>query len=110
MTPAAFRRGGNIVSTAQAQAMLDAGYGVNLPIVDTQLGLAYHKIGTWYDNPGGRWEQGVAFFLPLNMELVVLVNSPVDGHDGQQDGNFLYSVVWDAYLLNIVQIPRPSEP
>ena len=105
---AAFRRGGNIVSTAQAQAMLDAGYGVNLPIVDTQLGLAYYKIGTWSNN--GQWEQGVAFFLPLNMELVVLVNSPVDGHDKQQDGSFLYSVVWDAYLLNIVQIPRPSEP
>jgi len=104
---AAFRRGGTIVSTAQAQAMLDAGYGVNQPIVDTQLGLAYHKIGTWYDNPGGRWEQGVAFFLPLNMELVVLVNSAVDG---QQDDNFLYSVVLDAYLLSIVQIPRPSEP
>ena len=104
---AAFRRGGTIVSTAQAQAMLDAGYGVNQPIVDTQLGLAYHKIGTWYDNPGGRWEQGVAFFLPLNMELVVLVNSAVDG---QQDENFLYSVVSDAYLLSIVQIPRPSEP
>jgi CubicO group peptidase (beta-lactamase class C family) len=103
---AAFRRGGTIVSTAQAQAMLDAGYGVNQPIVDTQLGPAYHKIGTWYDNKG-RWEQGVAFFLPLNMELVVLVNSPVDG---QQDDNFLYSVVSDAYLLNIVQIPPPSEP
>jgi CubicO group peptidase (beta-lactamase class C family) len=102
---AAFRRGGTIVSTAQAQAMLDAGYGVNQPIVDTQLGPAYHKIGTWSNN--GQWEQGVAFFLPLNMELVVLVNSPVDG---QQDDNFLYSVVSDAYLLNIVQIPRPSEP
>jgi hypothetical protein len=49
----------------------------------------------------------MAFFLPLNMLLVVLVNSPVDG---QQDDNFLYSVVSDAYLLNIVQIPRPSEP
>ena len=102
---AAFRRGGTIVSTAQAQAMLDAGYGVNLPIVDTQLGLAYYKIGTWSNN--GQWEQGVAFFLPLNMELVVLVNSAVDG---QQDDNFLYSVVLDAYLLSIVQIPRPSEP
>jgi CubicO group peptidase (beta-lactamase class C family) len=102
---AAFRRGGTIVSTAQAQAMLDAGYGVNQPIVDTQLGPAYHKIGTWSNN--GQWEQGVAFFLPLNMELVVLVNSPVDG---QQDDNFLYSVVSDAYLLNIVQIPRLSEP
>jgi CubicO group peptidase (beta-lactamase class C family) len=103
---AAFRRGGTIVSTAQAQAMLDAGYGVNLPIVmDTQLGPVYHKIGTW--SHSGHWEQGVAFFLPLNMELVVLVNSPVDG---QQDDNFLYSVVSDAYLWNIVPIPRPSEP
>jgi CubicO group peptidase (beta-lactamase class C family) len=107
---AAFRRGGTIVSPAQAQAALDAGYGVNLPIkVDTQLGPVYHKIGTW-DN-GSQWEQGVAFFLPLNMELVVLVNSPVAPVDGQQDdGNFLYSIVSDCYLWNIVQIPRPSEP
>jgi CubicO group peptidase (beta-lactamase class C family) len=107
---AAFRRGGTIVSPAQAQAMLDAGYGVNLPIkMDTQLGPVYHKIGTWDNSSqwGFQWEQGVAFFLPLNMELVVLVNSPVAG---QQDGNFLYSVVSQAYLWNIVQIPRPSEP
>jgi hypothetical protein len=34
----------------------------------------------------------VAFFLPLNMELVVLVNSPVGPAD-----QFLYTVVWDAY-------------
>lgn len=105
---AAFRRGGTIVSTAQAQAMLDAGYGLNRPVVvDTQLGPVYHKIGTWANSNTGQWEQSVAFFLPLNMELVVLVNSPVDG---QQDDNFLYSVVLDAYLLNIVQIPPPSEP
>jgi CubicO group peptidase (beta-lactamase class C family) len=105
---AAFRRGGTIVSTAQAQAMLGAGYGLNRPVVvDTQLGPVYHKIGTWANSNTGQWEQGVAFFLPLNMELVVLVNSPVDE---QQDDSFLYSVVSDAYLLNIVQIPRPSEP
>ena len=105
---AAFRRGGTIVSTAQAQAMLDAGYGLNRPVVvDTQLGPAYHKIGTWYDTPSGRWEQGVAFFLPLNMELVVLVNSQVDE---QEDDNFLYSVVSEAYLLNIVPIPPTTKP
>ena len=76
-------------------------------MVDSQLGPAYHKIGTWHDTPSGRWEQGVAFFLPLNMELVVLVNSQVDE---QEDDNVLYSVVSEAYLLNIVPIPRTSKP
>ena len=48
--------------------------------------------GAGADHSGHR-EQGVAFFLPLNMELVVLVNSPVG--EGPT-GHFLYTVVSDA--------------
>ncbi len=97
---AAFRRSGAIVSTAQAQAMLDDGFGIDWS-VPTPLGRYYAKNGFWYNNLG-QTEQGVAFFLPRNMELVVLVNSPV-GPAGQ----FLYTVVSDAYAANIVELRVP---
>jgi hypothetical protein len=99
-----FRRGDSIVAAAQAQAMLDNGFGQNPPIVDTPLGPVYHKIGNWGTD---RWEQGVAFFLPLNMELVVLVNSTVGGNT---DDQFLYELVSTAFMAHIVEIPRPVEP
>jgi CubicO group peptidase (beta-lactamase class C family) len=94
-----FRRGGSIVSTAQAQAMLDQGFGIDWT-VPTLLGTYYAKNGFWY-NGSGQMEQGVAFFLPQNMELVVLVNSPVgEGPRGQ----FLYTLVSQAYTTSIEQL------
>jgi CubicO group peptidase (beta-lactamase class C family) len=98
-----FRRGGSIVTAAQAQAMLDDGFGQNPQIAQTPLGPVYHKIGTW-GTDSDRWEQGVAFFLPLNMELVVLVNSTVGGI---QDGQYLYTLVSNAFLAHIVELPVP---
>ena len=99
---ATFRRSGTIVNTAQAQAMLDDGFGIDWS-VSTPLGPYYAKNGIWNDNSGHR-EQGVAFFLPLNMELVVLVNSPV----GQgPTGQFLYTVVSDAYTAHIEELRVP---
>jgi hypothetical protein len=59
----------------------------------------YAKNGFWISS-SGQWEQGVLFYLPLNMELVVVVNSPV-GRAAQ----FLYSIVETAYTNNIVGIP-----
>jgi hypothetical protein len=90
---AAFR-GGRIVSTAQAQAMLDGSFGIDWTVA-TPLGRYYAKNGFWYNGSGQR-EQGVAFFLPLNMELVVLVNSAVG-----PDDEFLYTVVSNAYTAHI---------
>jgi len=99
---AIFRRSGAIVGTALAQAMLDDGFGIDWS-VPTPLGNYYAKNGIW-SNDSGRREQGVAFFLPLNMELVVLVNSPVgEGPAGQ----FLYTVVSDAYTAHIEELPVP---
>jgi CubicO group peptidase (beta-lactamase class C family) len=97
---ATFRRSGAIVSPAQAQAMLDGGFGIDWS-VQTPLGRYYAKNGFWYDG-SGQTEQGVAFFLPLNMELVVLVNSPV-GPTGQ----FLYTVVSDQYVAHLEEILLP---
>ncbi len=68
------RRTGTIMSTAHAQQMLDAGFGIDVKL-PTPLGTLYNKNGRW--TSGGRDEQALAYFLPQGMELVVLTNSPV---------------------------------
>jgi CubicO group peptidase (beta-lactamase class C family) len=68
-----FRRAGTIVSTAQAQEMLAASFGIDW-IGGTALGTYYAKNGGWGN---GQLEQCAAFFLPNEMELVVFVNSPI---------------------------------
>ena len=70
-----FRRSGTIMSPAAAQTVLDAGFGLNWTAA-TALGTYYAKVGGWYDG-SGHMEQGIAFFLPQEMELVLLVNSPL---------------------------------
>ena len=70
-----FRRSGTIMSQADAQTLLDDGFGINWTVT-TPLGTYYAKICTWSDG-SGHMEQGVAFYLPQEMELVLLVNSPV---------------------------------
>lgn len=102
---ASFRRGDVIVSTAQAQAMLDDEFGIDWK-ASTPLGTYYAKNGFWYDG-SGQMEQGVAFFLPQNMELTVLVNSPVgegSAAGGGPPGQFLYTIVSEAYIAHIVEL------
>jgi len=70
-----FRRSGAIMSTSDAQTLLDDGFGIDWTVV-TPLGSYYAKNGRWWDG-SGHMEQSVAFYLPLEMELVLLVNSPV---------------------------------
>lgn len=89
------RRRGTIMSPLQAQVMLDAGFGIDWT-VSTLLGPYYAKNGFWYDS-AGQMEQAVLFYLPREMEFVLLVNSPV----GSQP-EFLCSLVADAYTNNIV--------
>jgi CubicO group peptidase (beta-lactamase class C family) len=90
-----FRRSGSIVTPARAQAMLDAGYGIDV-IQSTPLGNLYGKNGGWADG-AGRTEQCVAFFLPEDMELVAFVNSPI-GNPAQ----FLLGTVTNLYAAHIV--------
>jgi hypothetical protein len=76
-----FRGGGGILTPAAAQAMLDDGFGVDpltgnsaLPAALTTLaGNVYCKPGNWND-PNKQDEQSLAFLLPEDMELAVLVN------------------------------------
>lgn len=72
----AFRRGGSIVGEAQAQAMLDAGVGVD-GVRKSALGNYYMKNGKWQQGEGfaQQTEQALAYFLPGDMELVALANS-----------------------------------
>jgi len=89
----AFRRKGTIMSTAQAQTMLDQGFGIDVK-QSTPLGTLYNKNGRWGKN--GKEEQALTYFLPQDMELVVLTNSPVGS-----PGKFFRGVVSDLYLANI---------
>jgi len=89
-----FRRQGTIMSAAAAQAMLDASFGIDL-IETTSLGLLYNKNGLWGAG-SGQTEQSLAYFLPNDMELVVLANSPI-GNPGQ----FFRDVVTKLYVDNI---------
>ena len=70
-----FRRKGSIVSVAAAQGMLDNGFGIDLAM-QTPLGTLYNKNGLW-GNAGKQIEQSLAYFLPRDMELVVLADSPL---------------------------------
>jgi Beta-lactamase len=91
-----FRRNGTIMSPAAAQTLLDDSFGIDWTMT-TPLGTYYAKNGMWSDSAGHK-EQSVAFYLPGEMELVLLVNSPVTSED-----TFLYTVVSNAYTNNIVE-------
>src|SRR5215469_7604729 len=94
-----FRRKGTIMSSAAAQAMLDDSFGIDV-IEATSLGTLYNKNGLWASG-AGQTEQSLAYFLPRDMELVVLANSPI-GNPGQ----FFRDVVTNIYLANIApEIP-----
>jgi CubicO group peptidase (beta-lactamase class C family) len=92
-----FRRKGTIMSTTKAQKLLDNGFGVDV-VQNTPAGMLYNKNGLWQNGSGplARVEQSLAYFLPEDMELVVLANSPVG-----IPAKFFRSVVSDIYLANL---------
>jgi hypothetical protein len=102
---ATIRRGGTILSPEQAQIMLDNHFGIDY-FPTTNLGTFYAKVGGI--NDGMHEEQGVAFYLPLDMELVVLVNSPVTADLPVSD--FLYSWVSSAYTNNVKPATTAASP
>lgn len=71
-----FRRSGKIVSQAKARAAIEARLGIDR-VLDTPAGKLYEKNGLWRERefPSGGAEQAVAYYLPNDMELVVVVNS-----------------------------------
>jgi len=94
-----FRRQGTIMTTAAAQTMLDNSFGIDL-IESTKLGTLYNKNGFWVSG-SGQTEQSLAYFLPRDMELVVLANSPIGASN-----QFFRDVVTNIYLDSIApEIP-----
>jgi hypothetical protein len=92
-----FRRAGKIMSPAEAQTMLDDGFGIDLVGISTPAGKLYNKNGLWHDGgSNSRTEQSLAYFLPENMELVVLANSPIGNPE-----KFFRDVVTQVYVDNI---------
>ena len=74
--------------------MLDDGFGIDVRM-ETPLGTLYNKNGLWQDG-SGQVEQSLAYFLPQNMELVLLTNSPV-GNPAQ----FFRDKITNIYTANI---------
>jgi len=89
-----FRRKGTIMSVGAAQAMLDAGFGIDLAM-PTPIGTLYNKNGLW-GNAGNQIEQSLAYFLPRDMELVVLANSPLSS-----PAEYFRDAVTNIYVDNI---------
>jgi hypothetical protein len=81
--------------------MLEDGFGIDWIVSTSAGGSYYSKNGSW-ENANGQQEQGVLFYLPEDMELVVLVNSPVCWRFVPKQTiwipEFLYSVVSACYL------------
>lgn len=90
----AFRRKGTIMSTTQAQAQLDDGFGIDQRM-GTPLGTLYNKNGRWTD-AAGREEQCLAYLLPQDMEMVVVANSPIGS-----PAKFFRDYVTGIYLQSI---------
>jgi CubicO group peptidase (beta-lactamase class C family) len=91
-----FRRKGTIMSQAKAQGMIANMFGLDEHLT-TPAGDLYNKNGRWTQyGPNGPTEQGVAYFLPENMELVVFVNSMVGPKQ-----EFLRGAVDTLYLNNL---------
>jgi hypothetical protein len=107
-----FRRGSGILTGDAPQQMLDNGFGVDplcgssaLPTaLSTSAGNVYCKPGDW-TGPNNRDEQTLAYFLPEDMELVVFVNSTVDGQTGATNPNLFRQVVTQAYVNSLVAAP-----
>jgi hypothetical protein len=89
-----FRRQGSIMSPAAAQTMLNDGFGIDV-IESTPLGTLYNKNGLWRSG-AMQTEQSLAYFLPRDMELVVLANSPIGAAN-----KFFRDLVTGIYLDNI---------
>jgi hypothetical protein len=91
----AVRRKGVIMSAARAQVMLDNEFGID-STDSTPIGPIYRKKGYWQSS-SSQVEQSLVSFMPRNMELVVLVNSPIGSK-----GLVLESLVNDALMANML--------
>lgn len=96
-----YRYTGKIVSTGEAGSAIANRYGLD-GRWSTTMGFVYHKNGSWIEQAncpvGQRQEQSLLLLLPDNMEMALLVNSPVG-----PNCTFLRGVVQQILLDNIVE-------
>lgn len=88
------RRNNAIFRGNEFQEALEAHLGID-QIISTPAGKIYNKNGRWRN--AGRTEQSVICFLPDDMEVAVLVNSPINNGNGPQ----LRTRVTEAYLESL---------
>ena len=97
---AAYLYSGKIVSTSRASSSIGKMYGFD-GRWNTPAGLVYHKNGSWREQAdcpvGQRQEQSLLLVMPGNMEMALLVNSPVG-----PSCTFLRGIVQQIYMDNIV--------
>ena len=89
-----FRKSGTIMPATEAQKVLDRGFGIDM-ILSTPLGNLYNKNGLWADG-AAHTEQSLAYFLPENIEMVVLANSPIG-----KPPKFFRDVVTQIYTAHV---------
>jgi len=88
--------------------MLTDTFGTNAPPVTVNGATYYVKFGGWTGEHDYE-EQCEAFFLPLDMELVILVSSQVKGQaQSGMTGPSLETWVAAAIANAIVQQPPPN--
>jgi CubicO group peptidase (beta-lactamase class C family) len=94
-----FRRGNTIVSPQRAIELMNLSYGLNSPLngFPADTGPFYFKMGRWWNGPpDNQAEQSLVMVLPEDIELAVLVNSPLGPND-----EVLQNFVGSLYLLSI---------
>ena len=96
-----FRYTGKIVSKGEAASAISNRYGLDGRWA-TSWGSVYHKNGSWREQAdcptGQRQEQSLLLLMPDNMEMALLVNSPVG-----PGCTFLRGVVQQVLMDNIVE-------
>jgi CubicO group peptidase (beta-lactamase class C family) len=95
-----FRRGGGIVSSQRAMQLMNLSYGLNSLIngFPADTGRFFYKMGRWWNGePDQQAEQSFVMVLPEDMELVILVNSPLGPNDF-----LLQDFIGALYLQSIV--------
>jgi len=95
-----FRRGGTIFTPQRAIELMNLSYGLNSPPggFPSDAGPVYYKMGRWWNgDPDHQAEQSLIMVVPEDIEIAVLVNSPLGPSD-----EVLQNFVGSLYLLSIV--------
>jgi CubicO group peptidase (beta-lactamase class C family) len=92
-------RNGDILPVARAQYMLDNNLGHNGSVL-TPAGRVYVRLGGWRINDGE--EQAAIYCLPNNVNIALLINSPVKGYvDNMGNNRHVHELILPAIEASI---------